>query len=274
MTAPPAASADGVVPQRRVAETPAFVARCGIRSPLPPADGPTFSIASFNARWGRTLADVPFDVASVVAMLDADVIALQEVWVPHDDPTWLEAAATERGYALVHVPLSPSYVDPRPEITAVPSEADGTWGVALLSRVPMRRVRTVDLGRLVERWDVADRHALLVEVEVDGTPLLVAAVHLSFALPNAAAQLRRLGGLLPRHLAHVVVGDCNLWGPPARALIGGVRPAVRGRTWPAHRPHSQLDHILVSPSVAVRSGVVLPPAGSDHLPVRAVLALD
>lgn len=256
-----------------MAETPAFVARCGIRPPLPTADGPTVSIASFNARWGRTVADEPYDVAAVVAELDADLVALQEVWIPHDEPEWLDDAATALGYQLVHAPLSPSYVDPRPEITAVPSEADGTWGVALLTRLPMRRVRTVDLGRLVERWDVADRHALLVEVDVAGTPLLVAAVHLSFALPNAAAQLRRLGGLLPRHLAHVVVGDCNLWGPPARRLIGGVRPAVRGRTWPAHRPHSQLDHILVSASVAVRSGEVLPAAGSDHLPVRAVLEL-
>lgn len=257
-----------------MAETPAFVARCGIRPPLPPAAGTTVSIASFNARWGRTVADEPYDVAAVVASLDADLVALQEVWIPHDDPGWLEAAAAALGYQLVHVPLSPSFVHPRPEITAVPSEADGTWGVALLSRLPIRRVRTVDLGRLVERWDVADRHALLVEVDVAGTPLLVAAVHLSFALPNAAAQLRRLGGLLPRHLPHVVVGDCNLWGPPARALIGGVRPAVRGRTWPAHRPHSQLDHILVSPTVSVRSGEVLAPAGSDHLPVRAVIQLS
>lgn len=257
-----------------MAETPAFVARCGIRPPLPTTHGPTVSIASFNARWGRTVADEPFDVAAVVAELDADVVALQEVWIPHDDPRWLDDAAAALGHRLVHVPLSPSYVDPRPEITAVPSEADGTWGVALLTRLPMRRVRIVDLGRLVERWDVADRHALLVELDVAGTPLLVAAVHLSFAPPNAAAQLRRLGGLLPRHLAHVVVGDCNLWGPPARALIGGVRPAVRGRTWPAHRPHSQLDHILVSPSVAVLAGEVLPPAGSDHLPVRALLQLS
>jgi endonuclease/exonuclease/phosphatase family metal-dependent hydrolase len=46
---------------------------------------------------------------------------------------------------------------------------------------------------------------------------------------------------------------------------------VRGRTWPARRPHSQIDHILVSGEINVRGGEVLPDVGSDHRPVRAEL---
>ena len=65
----------------------------------------------------------------------------------------------------------------------------------------------------------------------------------------------------------------NLWGPPVRALLPGWRLAVTGRTWPSWRPHSQIDHILVRGRLKVGSGTVLPPAGSDHRPVRAELIL-
>jgi endonuclease/exonuclease/phosphatase family metal-dependent hydrolase len=233
-----------------------------------------FTIASFNARWGRSLDDVPFDLGAVVALLDTDLVALQEVWVPRSAPDTVAALAAQLGYDHLHVPLSPSVVDPAPAITPHPHRADGTWGVALLSRLPIRTSRLVDMGRLVERWDVAHRWALLVDVEVGGSDLLsVAAIHLSFALPNAAAQLRRLAGALPGDRASVVVGDCNLWGPVAAGLVPRHERAVRGRTWPAHRPHSQLDHILVTPELAVIASEVLAPAGSDHLPIRATLEL-
>ena len=46
---------------------------------------------------------------------------------------------------------------------------------------------------------------------------------------------------------------------------------MRGRTWPARRPHSQIDHILVRAATAPRCvhDEVLPDVGSDHRPVRA-----
>jgi endonuclease/exonuclease/phosphatase family metal-dependent hydrolase len=120
---------------------------------------------------------------------------------------------------------------------------------------------------------VADRYAILAEVVVGQVTITVVAVHLSFAIPNALAQLRRLGGYVPSHRPSVVAGDCNLWGPLATRTLGDHRRAVRGRTWPAARPHSQLDHILVSPTIAVERSRVLPPAGSDHLPVQARLSI-
>lgn len=231
----------------------------------------TFTIATFNARWGLTPTDVPYDVAAVVADLDTDVVSLQELWHPADGRPDVLATLAEAGYRAVHVPLSGSFVDPAPEITPIPHQATGTWGVVLLSRLPIRAVRIVDLGRLVERWDVAERHAIIAEVAVGGAPVSVTALHLSFALPNAAAQLRRLAGYLPRHRPSVVAGDCNLWGPVAAATLTGHRRTVVGRTWPAHRPHSQLDHILVSSGVELVAGEVRPPTGSDHRPVRATL---
>lgn len=234
---------------------------------------PTFSLTSFNARWGLTVDDVPFDVGRAVQSFDTDLVALQEVWDPDHDRGAVARQAAELGYQVVEVPLSRSWIDPRPAITAEPDDSRGTWGIALLSRRPIQRVRIVDLGRMVERWDVADRHAVLADVDVDGTTVSVAALHLSFALPNAVAQLRRLDGYLPTDRPSVVVGDCNLWGPMAVSLLRRHVRAVRGRTWPAHRPHSQLDHVLVSTDIAVERSAVLPPAGSDHRPIQATLRI-
>lgn len=231
------------------------------------------TITTCNARWGHDRHDEPFDLDAVVARFDTDVIAIQELWDPHDAPGERQAHARSLGYEVLEVPQSPSLVVPTPQITPDPSHAAGTWGIALLSRLPIRRWRRIDLGRLVERWDVAHRQAILAEVEVDGTALTIAAVHLSFVPLNAAAQLRRLSGALPRDRPSVVAGDCNLWGPPTAALVARHRRAVRGRTWPAHRPHSQLDHLLISPEITVAAGGVLEPTGSDHLPLQARLRL-
>jgi endonuclease/exonuclease/phosphatase family metal-dependent hydrolase len=69
------------------------------------------------------------------------------------------------------------------------------------------------------------------------------------------------------------MGDMNMWGPPLSAFFRGWRRVIRGRTWPAFRPHSQLDHLLVTPSVAVVDARIADRTGSDHLPVRATLTL-
>ena len=105
--------------------------------------------------------------------------------------------------------------------------------------------------------------------------LTIANVHLSFARVNAAAQLRRLRSALPHHRPTVVTGDCNLWGPALAIGVGTrFRRTVRGRTWPAPRPHSQLDHLLVSPEIAVLEAEIGAPTGSDHLPIRARLRVS
>ena len=184
----------------------------------------TFTITSCNLRWGLSVEDEPFDVDAAVGAFDTDLIALQEVWAPDDGTGGVRRIGEELGYSVHEAAQSASHVHPAPGITADPEKSDGTWGIALLSRLPVRSIRTLELGRLFERWDVAERTAILAEVMVDDRPVLVAAIHLSFVLPNAAVQLRRLRGLLPIGTPSVVVGDCNLWGPVAESLLTG---------WPA-----------------------------------------
>lgn len=251
-----------------------FVARYG--EPPPPeetVDNPTFTIASLNARWGLDLEDRPFGLVETLAAFDTDLVAVQEVFEPTDRPHPLTEVAAAHGYQLMGCPLSPSYIDPQPGITRNLARATGTWGIVLMSRLPVNHVEIVDLGRFIDRWDLANRSAIVASVEVDGRDVTVAVVHLSFALPNAVAQLRTLNRHLPARRRSVVVGDCNLWGPAAAAALGGRRRAVKGRTYPAHRPHSQLDHVLVGRGLKIIDGQVLESVGSDHLPVRATLAL-
>ena len=85
-------------------------------------------------------------------------------------------------------------------------------------------------------------------------------------------HLRALRPQLPAgDRAVVVAGDCNLWGPGVVRMLPGWRRAVLGRTYPAHRPHSQIDHVLVRDNITVLSGEVLAATPSDHRPVRARL---
>jgi endonuclease/exonuclease/phosphatase (EEP) superfamily protein YafD len=72
----------------------------------------------------------------------------------------------------------------------------------------------------------------------------------------------------------VVAGDCNFWGPPVVILLAdGWRRTVTGRTWPARRPHSQIDQVLVRPGdVRVLDAEVGADVGSDHRPLRVRVA--
>ena len=70
----------------------------------------------------------------------------------------------------------------------------------------------------------------------------------------------------------VLAGDMNMWGWSVDRLVPrGWRRAVKGRTYPSPRPHSQTDHILVNEGVEVVGGEVVRQAMSDHRPVRARL---
>jgi endonuclease/exonuclease/phosphatase family metal-dependent hydrolase len=98
--------------------------------------------------------------------------------------------------------------------------------------------------------------------------------HLSSGSPVQFARLRRELATCASGGPAVLAGDLNLWGPPVDALLRGWRRAVRGRTWPAWRPHSQPDHVLVHGDVEVVRGEVFEHAGSDHRPVRAMLRVE
>ncbi len=266
------------------------------------------TIANYNMHCGMDGWGRPYDYLSVVSALDADVIVLEEAWTREGDAGGGQAteAAGALGYQMVaHTlgqgrrispqPGAPETWRPRPvwadqnktlyldgvrplpervRATARWEEAEqGTWGIAVLVRpeLPIEATRVIPMSIL--RADRVLRAALVVDLTVAGTPISVAGTHMSHLHVGSHrnwAELRRQMRTEARPDA-VLAGDMNTWGPLVHAFMPGWKRAVIGPTWPAWRPHSQIDHIIVRGAVRPLSGAVLPASGSDHRPVRAEL---
>lgn len=235
------------------------------------------TLATFNTHYGIVPVSTPplqrYDVKPILGDLNADVLVVQEATRPDGESGDVDAFAHEHGYELHFALVGRINMDARwPRIHP---QGEATAGVAVLTRLPSRRLDDIVLGPTP--GDPAPRRvALQVELDVDGHPLQLIGLHLTSRLPHGPPlQLRRLAKALPpRGIPAVVAGDFNFWGPPVTALLPGWRRSAIGRTWPARAPHSQIDHVLVRPGdVQVDEGIVLGDVGSDHRPIRTVLRI-
>ncbi len=236
---------------------------------------PELTVASFNVHWGHGLRRhgfVPFDVVATSKELEADVVVLQEVWVPDAGPTQLDqlTAGLEMEIAAT-VELSRARIEPHPHITGRgDSSGDGGWHLSILTRLPVLRRSTYPLPH--SPVDPSNRMMHVVDVDVDGTTVAVAGTHFTHLEFGALLHRRHLRRTLPDQGPAVLAGDLNMWRWCAAWMVPpGWRNVVRGRTYPAHRSHSQIDHILVTSDVDVVWSEVMPEQGSDHRAVRARL---
>ena len=226
-------------------------------------------LASLNSHGGRGADGRPYDLEAACRQFKADIIVLQEVWRPHDGPDPVADIASALGTELLSADLMDD-TDLR-SFGIADETARGRWGLATLTTAPVTGYEVVDLGRIA--GDTTPRAAQLVTMELPGRgPLRIANTHLTHRLLSPVQLLRLVRRLDAGDIPTVIVGDLNM-PAPLTGLAAGYAPAVSGRTFPAHRPLLQLDHILTSRRVARCGGEVLPPAGSDHLPVRARLRL-
>lgn len=228
------------------------------------------AIASLNLHGGRRDDGTPFDVEEACRTLPADIVALQEVWRPASGPDPLTGAAAALGARAITADLLDR--TSLRELTIAADTAPGSWGLAVLTTLPVTSYELVDLGRA--RGDVARRAAQLVTVSVGGgRRLRIANAHLTHRFASPLQLLGLVRRLRADEEPTVIVGDLNM--PfPVTGLAAGHSPAVRGKTFPARRPVVQLDHILTGRGAAARGGQVLPAAGSDHLPVCARVVLS
>ena len=226
-------------------------------------------LASLNTHGGRGADGRPYDLEAACRQFKADIIVLQEVWRPHSGPDPVADIAAALGAEMLRENLVDDTSLRSFGIADEPGR--GQWGLATLTTVPVTGYEVVDLGRIA--GDATPRAAQLVTVELPGRgPLRIANTHLTYRLLSPVQLLRLVRRLAADDIPTVIVGDLNM-PAPVTGLAAGYAPAVSGRTFPAHRPLLQLDHILASRQVARCGGEVLPPAGSDHLPVRARLRL-
>ena len=234
---------------------------------------PELTVASFNTHWGVDHRARPFDVVAPCLALDADVLVLQEVWRPNRGRCYADEIAERTGATVHEAVFMSDHNSARPRHLVPPPGPPGTCGIAVLSRLPVRKATDLLLphaqGDVIER-----RHSVLVTVEVGGAPITVAGMHASHRLWGSLPQVKLVDAAIAGS-GHptVIAGDFNMWGPVVGTVLRNRRRAVLGRTWPARYPHSQIDHLWITDDLTVVSGAVGPPTDSDHRPIWARLQL-
>lgn len=238
---------------------------------------PELTVASLNLHMGRGAGghDAPFyDVVAAAKEVDSDVLVVQEAWVPDGAGGNVVEIADALGYEIAGT-FAVARATCHDQVRLAGREGDGgdgDWVLAVLSRLPVVQSDVVPLHPQLPR-DPARRAVVRTTVDVDGEPFTVAGTHLPL-LKDPVWRLRPAlrAALPPTGQPAAFAGDMNMWGWCIDRMVPpGWRRAVWGRTYPAPRPHSQTDHILVSTPVEVTRSLVIPQVMSDHRPVRAHL---
>lgn len=241
-------------------------------------------IATFNLQHGRATTSGRVDLAGLtraVAALDADVIALQEVDRGQLRSRRVDQAALAADAAgAVAARLAPALVGPVGLWRRAPTRDRGgpAYGVAIVSRFPVRTWTTVPLprlrgvtltrsGRVPRPHRDQPRVALAAVLETPHGPVTVVGTHLSYLAGQGERQLEHLLAALdatPHPL--VVLGDLNLRPPAVRAVAAGhgLEPVAEGATYPATAPRAQIDHVLARGLLPSAGARTLATGISDH----------
>ena len=227
----------------------------------------TYNIHRSRGLDGRTSAK---RIADVIASLEADIIALQEV---------VGASASAAGHAAeLGALLGMGWV-----MAPTRRLRGHLFGNVVLSRFPVRYHTQYDLPTLRE-----PRCCQRVDLAIDDHTLHLYNVHLGTGLLERRGQAVRLAEILDdRHVRapKIMLGDFNEWirGPATRVLTERLQSLDlrshlrRRRTYPGVFPVLHLDHLYFKGEVQVLE-VVLPRTrktliASDHLPLVAELAV-
>lgn len=229
-----------------------------------------FSVSSFNVHWGGRLPHgrTAYDLAAACRTFDTDVRVFQEDWDCPEEPSrlWAPDGFTFHRLTMAEWRRPERFELPPPEAGRV-----GGFGLAVATRFDVLEERILRLPHL-ERDPRCLALALQLATPIGAVWLVALHYTIAFVPLGAAVQTRALGRLVPGDGPAVIVGDHNLWGPPARLLYGWRtwRPAVKGKTWHTPRPRHQIDHLWTR-GLRATGGRVLADLGSDHLPIAATV---
>jgi endonuclease/exonuclease/phosphatase family metal-dependent hydrolase len=165
------------------------------------------------------------------------------------------------------------------------------FGIAILSRYPMRLVRAENLPTLPKRKGMERRGAIWVELNVNGTPVQIINTHLGLNGDERMAQVEALLGpdwmkSEKFHAPYVLLGDFNSrpTQPSYKRLAQEAIDATRIvphpqelRTWHSKIPVFQIDHVFIPKGIHAKAAIVpktpLTQVASDHLPLIVDLLL-
>lgn len=234
----------------------------------------TYNVHSCRGMDGKVS---PARIARVIAQSDPDIVALQELDVGRKRTDAIDQARLVADILAMEMQFHPAI-----------SVQEEQYGDAILSRLPMTRVKAAPLPRL---GDSEPRGAVWVAVDLDGIELQIINTHLSLRPAERRLQIDTLLGAdwLAAATSRgpvVFCGDLNA-SPRSyvyRALgqsLRDVQRAVPGwrprSTWFGAHPTLRLDHIFVAPQIDV-IGVEIADTGlarmaSDHLPLVSEICL-
>jgi endonuclease/exonuclease/phosphatase family metal-dependent hydrolase len=221
----------------------------------------------------------PRRVARVIAAEAPDLVALQEIDLGRRRSRAEDQAALIAHELGMHVVFCPTV-----------TRGEEHYGHALLSRWPIEVVKRALLPHDPKSWFKEPRSALWARVMVGSTTVNVVTTHLGLGIRERQFQMRAL--LSPEWLGRIsegepiiLCGDFNL-APgsvpyrmaaarfrDAQAAAAGHRPL---NTFSSLQPFMRLDHIFISPRLAVEHVSVprtqLTRVASDHLPLVSDLS--
>jgi len=231
--------------------------------PTPPVADPGSRFRLFSANVLFTNTDLD-GIAAEVAAAEPDVVVLQEVSPP-------TLASLGRAGTLDRFPYR--------SLTARPDPL----GAAILSRFPLDDVEACNVGGMpmVRATVTIGEHRVRIYNVHTRAPFGPG------GLPLWTTQLEALAAIVRAETGPLILaGDFNASAGhrPFRAVLGaGVRDAHMAcrrwwvTTWPSDMrlapPFARIDHVLVSPHLAVRHVAEGQGRGSDHRPVIADLAV-
>lgn len=213
-------------------------------------------------------------VADVIAALDPDIVALQEL-----DVGRMRTNGVDQAHEIARRLEMAFHFHPAMKVE------EELYGDAILTRHPERKIKSAALPGHERVSQLEPRGALWVSISIEGRELQVFTTHLGLVPREQRNQADTLVG--PHWLGHpdctgptILLGDFNVTSRSAvyRTLAQALRPARRhalrsspSATFPSVLPVLRIDHLFVSEEVKVLD--VFAPndprtrMASDHLPL-------
>ena len=213
-------------------------------------------------------------IADVIARLEPDIVALQEL-----DVGRARTGGVDQAHEIAR------RLDMAFHFHAALKVEEELYGDAILTHYPERLVQVGPLPGYPRVPGLEPRGALWVAVEIDGQDIQVINTHLGLIPREQQIQAAFLAG--PAWLDHphrtgptILLGDFNATASSVvyRTLAGKLGAARRlaphpkaTSTFPSAMPVLRIDHLFVSPEITVRDVTApfqpLTRAASDHLPL-------